>query len=101
MPEPAGDGAPLLAVVSAHAAYSTNRDPLLCPSARLERKAQHGTQDLRIARLPPNNSANLGIDVGGNKSRNRSVVTSQAEREVVLQLLAMRKPGLQNVLPTG
>ena len=95
------DGAPLFAVVAADAADGSDRDTVLCPSARFQREAQHGPQDFRVARFTPEDAANFGIDIGGHKCGDGRVVAGQAQSEIVLQLLPGIEGGALDVLPIG
>ena len=97
----ARDGAPLLAVVAADAADGADRNAVFGPGARGEGQAQHGPQYVGIARVTPDDAADLGIDIGGHECSDGSVVTSQAEGEVVLQLLRWGQVRLADVLPIG
>jgi hypothetical protein len=97
----ARNGAPLFAVVAANAADGADRDAVFSPGARGERQAQHGSQYIGVARFTPDDATDLSIDIGGHERGDGSVVTGQAEGEVVLQLLLGVEVGAQDVLPIG
>src|SRR6185295_19919339 len=81
------DRAPMFAVMTADTANGADRDAVLCPGARREGKAQHGSQDVRVARFAPQNPTDLGIDIGGYERGDGRVMTSQAECKIPLELL--------------
>ena len=57
------------------------------PGARRQGQPQHGPQNIGIARFAPHDAADLGVDIGGHERGHSRVMTSQAEREVILKLL--------------
>jgi hypothetical protein len=97
----ARNGAPLFAVVAANAADGADGDAIFSPGARGESQAQHGSQYIGVARFAPDDAADFGIDIGRHERGDGSVVTGQAEGEVVLQLLLGVEVGAQDVLPIG
>src|SRR5579864_2553092 len=62
---------------------------------------QHRSEDIGIARFAPHDPTDLGIDIGGHEGGDSGVMTSQAECEIILQLLLGREIGAQNVPPVG
>ena len=99
--EGAAEGAPMLAVVAAHGARLATRHLGLTPGTRIERQFQHRLQHFGVARFAPQDAANLGVDVGGDKRGDGGVMARQAEREVILQLLADRSCLAEHVAPVG
>ncbi len=75
--------------------------PSSVQTARSQGEAQHGPQHIGVARFAPHDAADLGIDIGRHERGDGRVMTRQAKREIVLQLLLGRKAGTQDVPPTG
>src|ERR1700730_4403963 len=91
----------MLSVVTAYTANGAAGDAVLGPVARCEGKPQHRSEDIRVTRFAPHDPTDLGIDIGGHEGGDSRVMTSQAECEIILQLLLGRETGAQNVLPVG
>jgi hypothetical protein len=100
-PEPSRNRAPVLAIVTAHAAHRPGGNSFLGPAPRSQRKMKNRAKNFGIARLQPDNAANLCVDVRGNERANRCVMAREAESEVILQLLAMVEVWPVNVARVG
>src|SRR5260370_20203542 len=91
----------MLSIVTADTPNGADRDALLCPRARREGKPQNGSEDITVTRFAPHDATDLGIDIGWHEGGDGRVMTSQAEREIILELLLGCETGAQNILPVG
>ena len=91
----------MFSVVAADAANALQRDAFFGPFLGLESKFEHGAQDFGIFGVTPEDTANLGVHVGGDKATDGCLMAGEAEREIVLQLLFGREGFAEDVLPAA
>ena len=86
---------------AADATDGADGDAIFGPGARGESQTQHGPQYIGVAGFAPYDAADFGIYVGRHERGDGSVMTGQAQGEVVLQLLLDVEAGAQDALPIG